>query len=79
MTVKKEREFSCDNCGKKVTAYPPDDTYSEFLINECCEKSLKRSYECDNCNERNVRYWCQIHPYFAVTSGINRRNDYGDF
>ena len=64
----KSHDFSCDNCGRKITAYPPDGMYTKFYVNRCCEKSLERSYECDNCDQKNIRFWCYFHRVFAASS-----------
>jgi len=60
--------FGCDNCGHKLEAYPPDDSYTNFFLKACCEKSMERKIECDNCDFVNTRFWCVPHP--AVAGGI---------
>lgn len=65
----KRRDFSCDNCGHKITAYPPDDAHNQFSIKRCCEKSIERSYECDNCDYGNIRYWCFFHLAIGAANG----------
>lgn len=67
----KHRDFSCDNCGRKITAYPPDGAYTQFFIKKCCEKSLERGYDCDNCTQRNIRYWCVFHTAIGVAKHVN--------
>ena len=62
------RVFGCDNCGGKMTVYPPDGSYTEFFVKECCKKSLERAYECGNCDHKNVRYWCIRHMASASAS-----------
>ena len=65
-----EKEFGCDNCNHKLVAISPDDTYTNFFINRCCEKSIERKIECDNCNFMNMRYWCIRHS-FVVSAGYD--------
>jgi len=71
-----KKEFACDQCGRKMEAYPPDDSYTTFFIKSCCEKSIERKYECDDCNFRNVRYWCVRHTVIVSASyDIDRELD----
>jgi hypothetical protein len=65
-----KKEFGCDNCGHLITAISPDDGHTQFFIQPCCDKSLERKYDCDDCNFRNTRYWC-IH-HVAIVSGKYR-------
>ena len=66
-----QREFLCDKCHQfKFIDLPPADGYTNFLVNRCCEKSIERFYDCENCNHRNIRYWCYSHPFIA-SAGIN--------
>lgn len=64
----KSHDFSCDNCGRKITADPPDDVYTQFFVDSCCEESLERFHECDNCDHRNKRYWCFFHIVVVSSS-----------
>ena len=80
MTDKKiNYDFSCDNCGKKITAYPPDGTYTLLSVKRCCEKSLERFYECDSCDNRNKRFWCYSHFFFASGSTKTDNDPYDDY
>ena len=54
-----------------MTAYPPDDSHTQFSVKRCCEKSLEGSYECDNCDHKNVRYWCVFHRVIATVKDGN--------
>lgn len=56
-----KKEFGCDQCGRELIAISPDDSYTQFFMKPCCEKSIERKIECDNCNFMNVRYWCIHH------------------
>ena len=58
--------FGCDNCEGKMIAYPPDGSYTKFFVKRCCEQSLERGYECDNCHHKNVRYWCVFHVAMSL-------------
>ena len=63
-----KKEFSCDQCGHLIVAISPDDSHHEFFLERCCEKSLERKIECDNCDFMNTRYWCIHHTVIASTS-----------
>ena len=60
-----KKEFGCDNCGHAITAISPDDAHHELLLERCCEKSLERKIECDNCDFVNTRFWCIRHLVMA--------------
>lgn len=60
-----KKEFGCDNCGNEITAISPDDSYTQFFIKTCCEKSIERKIKCSACNSMNTRYWCVFHRVFA--------------
>lgn len=73
-----EKEFGCDNCGHKLIAISPDDSYTNFFIKQCCEKSIERKIECDDCDFRNIRYWCIEHFIPPVIMGIGAKDPYAD-
>lgn len=59
-----KKEFPCDNgtCNHTIVAISPDDEHTELLRDRCCDKSIEKQYECDNCKHINTRFWCVKHP-----------------
>jgi len=56
-----ETKFGCQNCGHEIKAISPDDIRT-LLCLENIENCIKIVYDCDNCPERNIRYWCYPDP-----------------
>ena len=76
MSDKSQREFMCDKCHLfKFIDLPPADGYTNFLLEKCCEKSIERFYDCENCEYRNVRFWCYNHPVGVSASFASRLTD----
>jgi hypothetical protein len=55
------RAFPCKKCGRQFTARPPYEGYELALTKPCSRKDhdSPQLYECEDCNHRNVIYWCQ--------------------
>jgi hypothetical protein len=54
------RTFSCQKCGRLFVAQPPYEGYETALDKPCPIKDhdAPQLYECENCGQRNVLYWC---------------------
>jgi len=65
-----KKEFPCDNgiCNHIITATSPDDSYTQFFSERCCEKSKEKKYECESCDFINTRFWCIHHLVIASTN-----------
>lgn len=55
------RTFSCQKCGHPFVARPPYEGYELALVEPCPIKDhdAPQLYECENCEHRNVLYWCR--------------------
>ena len=73
-----KKEFPCDNgtCNHTIIAVSPDDSYTQFFSERCCEKSKEKKYECENCGFINTRFWCVKHPSKII--GLDAKDPYGD-
>jgi len=65
-----KKEFSCDNgtCNHTIIAISPDDSFTQFFSERCCDKSKEKKYECENCKFINTRFWCVRHRVIASTN-----------
>jgi hypothetical protein len=54
------RTFSCLKCGQPFVAQSPYEGYELALAKPCRIKDhdAPQLYECENCKQRNVLYWC---------------------
>jgi DNA-directed RNA polymerase subunit RPC12/RpoP len=49
--------FSCQECGTRIEAFPPDDFHPMISTDpDEVDDPVKIKYKCTNCHE-NVRYW----------------------
>jgi hypothetical protein len=63
--------FSCQNCSHVYTVYPPDSGFLYAYIspfeepepNNSSNHNYRQFYECENCNHRNMLYWCSGHSF----------------
>jgi DNA-directed RNA polymerase subunit M/transcription elongation factor TFIIS len=52
------RTVSCKNCGNPTLVYPADPDCINILLESCPKgDSIERSFECQDCKERNTIYW----------------------
>jgi hypothetical protein len=67
--------FSCQNCGRPYTIYPPDSSYLYALMRPCKENdpdhNFKQSFECKECHHRNEMYWCPGHVYSTSSNLVS--------
>ncbi|BDQ30296.1 hypothetical protein NZNM25_10590 [Nitrosopumilus zosterae] len=66
-----QKEFGCDNngCNHTIVVTSPDDVYTRLLRDVCCDESMEKKYECDDCHFMNTRYWCVKHPSHVIGFG----------
>jgi len=55
------RTFPCQKCGRPFVARQPYEGYDIALTKPCRIKDhdAPQLYECENCDHRNVLYWCR--------------------
>ena len=70
------KEFGCEQCGHIIKAVPPDDAHSVFLINKIKDDCIKITYNCDECHNEVVRYWCTRDPLRIIGVGLKDPYDY---
>ncbi|PIN82892.1 MAG: hypothetical protein COV65_04945 [Nitrosopumilales archaeon CG11_big_fil_rev_8_21_14_0_20_33_24] len=76
-----KKEFPCDNgtCNHTIIAVSPDDRYTQFFSDRCCEKSKEKKYQCENCDFINIRYWCIEHTIPPTIVALGFKDPYDRF
>jgi hypothetical protein len=64
--------ITCE-CGHAKVVYPPTPEYTTVILEPCSEgDSVKRFFDCNECQRRNTYYWDKSHFYSATVESENK-------